>query len=85
MKKILKALANIPRVNERIVSGNTGSHTQLAKYIGVTPKTLHYYLDEMRKMLADEGVTITYNAKLKTYEYNKPGSLEIVMDWIPEK
>jgi hypothetical protein len=85
MKKFLKALKNIPRVNERIVSGNTGSHTQFAKYIGVTPKTLHYYLDEMRKMGTPFGVTITYNARLKTYEYNKPGSLEIIMEWIPEK
>ena len=53
---------------------NTGSADELADKLGVSRRTVFYYLDILR----DEGYTIQYSRYRKTYYYENPSVSETI-------
>ncbi len=60
----------IKRIDQRIRMRATGSATEFAEYLGISPSRWY----EIRKMLVEDlGFPIAYDRCNKTYYYTKPG------------
>lgn len=69
-------IRKIIHINKLIKGKRTGPPLQLAKYIGVSERTLHNYLSFMRKELK---APIKWNPYINSYHYLNSG--EMCFEW----
>jgi hypothetical protein len=81
MKKINPDTGPVMKIDDQLYKRCTGTAEEFAWKIGVSVRTLFLYLEAMNEILKHYGVSITYNTKLKTYEYSRPGRFLIFCTW----
>lgn len=72
--KILVYLERLERMHQLISKRNTGSPSEFARKLHISPSRLYRILDEMR----DLGAPISYDRQIMSYYYKKPYDIEIV-------
>jgi hypothetical protein len=85
MKELDSGIKCLIKLDELIREARTGPAPEFACTAGVSKRTLHYRLREMRHKLEGTGVTITYNTALKTYQYTGSGRLVVMFKWVSDE
>lgn len=72
--KILIYLERIERIHQLISVRKTGTPTEFASKLHISPSRLYRILDEMRSL----GAPISYDRQMMSYYYEKPYKIEIL-------
>jgi predicted DNA-binding transcriptional regulator YafY len=72
--ELCKAVQLIKRIDLLIRLNATGTPQSFADKLGVSERTMYYYIDEMKTL----GLPIAFNKCLQSYEYTEPGGLMLI-------
>jgi hypothetical protein len=85
MKEFKSCVKRLRQMDELIRNSCTGKARSFASKIGVSERSLYDYLALMKELVEDDGVTITYNTALKTFQYTGSGRLKIIFQWVNDE